>query len=307
MALLTPTPYITPEILTSAATGISWATIPARNSTPAQQIAEQWNICRRATAMIDTEINQILRATISTETLVCPDYRVTVRNSTGAANILLARKPILEVVSGQVAYLNPPLQYQTIPSNAFVINQPSPGVYNSTVPGDAAESGQSITLGAGYVTWRNGRQGQMLKVSYVSGYPHAALTVNAAAGSSSLTVDDVTGWAPVTTGGPGATGRVDDAGNQEVISVLASSATAGPGVLTLASPLSFAHAAGTVISSLPEQIVQAAILFAVSQALVRGATATGVQTMSGGMVHGDNPQAYATEAELLCKPYRRMT
>jgi hypothetical protein len=308
MAILTPAPYITPQILTNAATGINWQTLPSRNSTPAQQEAEQWNICRRATAMIDTEVNQRLRATISTETLLAPDYRVTISSVNATAYILLARQPILEVIGGQWAFNLPPLNYQPIPANAFVVNQPSPGVYGSTVPGDAGESGQSVTLAPYYVTWWNGRKGIFLQVSYVSGYPHSVLTVDADAGESVFSVDDVTGWAPVTTAGPGASGLVYDAGNEESVHCQATSATSGPGTLILTEPTAFTHQAGTLVSSLPPQLMQAAILFAVSQALVRGSTATGVATSGiGGTIHGDAPEAFAAEAELLCRAYRRVT
>ena len=306
MAIMTPVPYITPEILVNAPTGISWQTIPSRNSTPAQQVAEQWNICRRASAMMDVEVNQRLRATVSTETLLAPDFRVTVVPSVQTAYVLLARKPILEIISGAYAYNIPPLNWVSIPANAFVINQPSPGVYGSLTPGDAAESGQSVTVAPGYITWQNGRKSQFLKVTYISGYPLCQLTADAPAASTSLTVDDVTGWAPVVSGGPGAAGTVYDAGNEEVLTTLTTSAVTGPGQLILSAPTAFAHQAGTLISSMPTQLMQAALLFAVSQALVRGATATGVQSLAGTAIHGDSPQAYATEAELLCKPYRRM-
>jgi hypothetical protein len=302
-----PTPYITPEILTNASTGISWNTIPARNSTPAQQVAEQWNICRRATAMVDVEINQTLRATYSTETFLCPDYRVTQLSGPGTAYILLSRKPILGVVSGQIAFNNPPLQFTSIPGTSFFVNQPTPGNFGSSIPGDAAESGQSITMGTGFLSWANGRKGQVLQVTYLSGYPHTSLTSVAAGGSMTLTVDDCTGWGPLAGGALGASGRIDDAGNEETFNVASASVTEGPGTLTLSSALQFTHGQGTVVTSIPSQLIQASILFAVSQALVRGATATGVPSMSGGIIHGDSPAAYASEAELMCKPYRRTT
>lgn len=305
--LLMPAPYVTPEVLTQAVTGISWDTIPARNSTVAQRNSELWNICNRASAMVDAEVNQRLRATLSTEEFLGPDYRVTVRSSTNAVNVLLSRKPVLEVVSGRWAYANPPLSWQDIPANAFVVNQPSPGIYG-TVPGigDAGESGQSITLGGGYVTWWNGRNGMFLSVTYVAGYPHCILTAPATAGSMTVTVDDCTGWFR-SSGPPGATAPVYDAGNEETIGCAGTTVTAGPGTLLLNAPLSFDHPAGTLISAMPAQIMQAAILFAVSQALVRGATATGVQSLTGTVIHGDAPEVFASEAELLCKPYMRVT
>lgn len=307
MAQQFPAPYITPEILTNAATGISWSTIPARNSTPAQQIAEQWNICRRATNMVDAEVNQTLRATQVTETFLSPNYRVTLMPSTGAARVLLSRKPILTVLSGTVAPANPPLVTIAIPAASFLVVQPSPGIYGAVTAGDAGESGQSVMIGAGYVSWQNGREGQVLQLTYLAGFPHCSLTAAAAAGAGTITVDDCTGWGPAVPGGPGAFGRIEDAGNQETGSVLSASAVSGPGTLTLAGTLSFAHPAGTVLTALPPQVTQAAILFAISQALLRGATATSVQSLSTSMVHGDHPATYASEAELLLKPFRRMT
>lgn len=304
--VLLPAPYIVPEILINAATGISWETLPSRNSTPAQKYAEQWNICRRATAMIDVEVNQRLRATTSTETLLAPDFRVTVAPATQTGYVLLARKPILEVLSGQVAFNSPPLQYVSIPSTAFVVNQPTPGVGGSFSTGDSAESGQSITIAPGWITWQFGRKSQFLQVTYVSGYPHSALTADAAAGSTILNVDDTTGWAPQVTGGPGGQGEIYDAGNEETFAVSNTSVASGAGTLTLTTPTFFEHPVGTLVSSLPAQLMQAAILFAMSQALMRGATATGIQSMTGGEIRGDTPEYFASEAELLCKPYRRM-
>ena len=306
--LRTPAPYITPEILRNSVTGISWQTIPARNSTAAQQEAEQWNICQRASAMVDAEVNQRIRATVSTETFLGPDYRVTVRGSTNAVNVILSRKPILEVTAGQWAYANPPLTWSAIPADAFVVNQPSPGIY-AGVPGigDAGESGQSVTLGGGYITWWNGRNGMFLKISYVSGYPHCILTQDAPAGSTALTVDDCTGWYPSTLPPPGASGIVYDAGDEETIECIGTSVTAGAGSLLLGAPTAFEHQAGTLISTLPAQLMQATILFAISQAIVRGATATGTQSLTGTAIHGDAPEVFASEAELLCKPYARVT
>ena len=44
-------PYVTPQMLISAPTGISWNTIPpGANVSPIQRLAEQANICGRATS-----------------------------------------------------------------------------------------------------------------------------------------------------------------------------------------------------------------------------------------------------------------
>ena len=46
---------------------------------------EMWNMCGRATARVDGYVNQVLRATVDTELLYGPDYRVTVGPASGGA------------------------------------------------------------------------------------------------------------------------------------------------------------------------------------------------------------------------------
>ena len=57
---------------------IDWSTIgePTADPTPAQNMAEIWNMAARATARADGYTNQTLRATADVELLHGPDYRV---------------------------------------------------------------------------------------------------------------------------------------------------------------------------------------------------------------------------------------
>src|SRR6185437_2544189 len=111
-------PYISPETLTSAPTGIDWTGIPVGDDiTAAENVNEQWNMIRRATDRVDGYCNQIMRATLDTELLHGPDYRVTVGPASGGmvpspywggsnatnARIILARCPVLEVTNVQVS------------------------------------------------------------------------------------------------------------------------------------------------------------------------------------------------------------
>ena len=105
----------------------------------------------------------------------------------------------------------------------------------------------------------------------------------------------------------GATGTVYDAGLQEVIQCTAASATSGPGTLTLAAPLQNGHSAGTMVSTLPASVVQAAILFCVSQALARGSTTTGVLQAPGTRMQGGGGAAdKAKQACAMLAPYKRV-
>jgi hypothetical protein len=309
MALSGLTPYVTPYVLQNAPTGISWKSIPSRDATPPQQQAEMQNICIRATSMIDTICNNVLRATVDTEQMYGPDFRMTVNRYTQVTRIELSRYPITQVLGGQ--YSNAaqfPPQWIPLAADLFMVERPSVGIYGTSSPAWAADGGQSILVAPGYLTWLNGRQGFVIQVTYVNGWPHASMTAAADIGDQDIQVDDVCGWAPSEPGGTGATGIVYDGANQETIQVLASSASQGPGVLTLSAPLQAAHDGDIMVSALPAQIIQAAILFATSEALVRGATATTINTIAG----GSDPTVGAGHYELsamaheLCMPFRRV-
>lgn len=307
------TPYVTPEILTQAPTGISWSTIPpGRDVTYEMRLAEQANICQRATAQVDAYCNQVLRASIDNEQYSGPNFRMTIQNGTGNTRMILQRWPILQVISVQVAANAVfPRQWTSLSSNMWDIEWPPLGIYGTNAPSSAGEGGQSIVLAPGTTSWYLGRNGYLIKVSYINGWPHTGLTAAAVAGATSISVDDCTGWAITSeaTGVTGATGTVYDSGAQEVVQVTAASATSGPGTLTLASPLTFNHDTGVMVSTLPQSIIWATILFCTSIALTRGATSTTVQTIPGGGgssgTGAKEPSDVAGEAELLLNPFRR--
>lgn len=301
------TPYITPALLIAAVTGISWSTIPTRGAAPEEQLAEQLNICARATSLVDTECNQALRATVDTETWTGPgDFRCQLQ-PTGVTRLLASRGPVTAVVSGQVSSAAAfPRSWSTIPANQFEPENPLIGVYGTSAPGDAGGGGQGILVAPGWVGWGFGRQSVRLQAVYVNGWPHASLTTAAAVGDTVLHVDDITGWA-------GAAGTIADGGRQENVSVTAvtpttTGAISGPGTLTLASAVAYTHVRGVLCTTLPGNAVQGAILYACSQALIRGATATTIQTISGTATGqaGGSPQALAAMAAAMVHPYKRV-
>ncbi|MGW7001428.1 hypothetical protein ACWGCW_01025 [Streptomyces sp. NPDC054933] len=300
------TPYITPATLTAAPTGISWGSIPNPKATVDQQYAEQLNICGRATAMVNGYCNVPLRATIDTEMVTGPgDFRFQLQ-PTGRARLLLSRPPVVQVISGQWTPATAfPAQWTAIAASQFRIEKPLMGVYGTSTPGGSGEGGQAVLLAPGVVNWAFGRQSCDVEVTYLNGWPHASLTAAATKGAQTLTIDDVTGWT-------GAAGTMHDAAGQEAISVTAvtpstTGALSGPGTLTLAAPLNYAHQPGVLVTTLPGTVIQATIMFATSQALIRGATATTVQALPGSRSSSGTrgPDDLIAEARQMLQPYRR--
>lgn len=301
------TPYCTLPELLSAPTGISWSTIPPGQSVTApQRQAEQLNILGRATARADGCVRQTLRATVAEEQLYGPDYYLTVQNGSGLGRAILSYWPVLSVTSVQVSPNSFPRSWVTVPAGYYDIERPVIPVYGSVAPSAVPIGGQAILIARNYVAWCNGRNGFAVKVGYVNGWPHTSLTGPVTAGATSLPVDDCTGWAITGEfGQAGAAGLVYDSGFQETVQVTAASVPAGPGTLTLSSPLLNSHQAGVMVTTLPQSVIDATILFSVAQALQRGATSTTVHAIPGGTGGGaDNPDIVIKRGEALLAPFR---
>jgi len=308
------TPYITPQMLTTAPTGIAWNIIPFPKANTPQMLAEQTNICWRATDIVNNYCNQVLRATADTEYLSGPNYRVTVQTGSGTGRAILQRSPVLQVLAVSLSPNSSfPRQWTTLASTAYDVEVPIIGVYGSVAPSAAGEGGQAILIAPGAVNWWNGRHGWRLAISYVNGWPHTSLTQTASAGATTLHVDDVTAFA-------GAAAFVYDGAESETVSVSTVAADsplilpvsgvsvpAGPGTLTLSSPLSFQHNAGIVVSSMPQDIIWATILAATTQALESGIDAITIQNVPGSMtVGGHGVSDLTTQYEVILGPYRRV-
>jgi hypothetical protein len=305
------TPYVTPAILQQAPTGVSWNSIPSGSQvTPQQRTAEQWNIAQRASSQADSYCNQVLRATSNTEYIQGPDYYATVQQATQNMRVILSRWPVTGVTAISVSANQFPRQWTALPAGYWDVETPVLGVYGSVAPTGSGQGGQSVIFstqaGGG---WWLGRNGYIFQITYVAGWPHCGLTTAVVAGAESIAVDDCTGWAlPSESGTVGATGNVyDPGGAQETVQVTASSVTAGPGNLTLASPLQYSHPVGTMVSTMPPSIQWATTLFSAAIALTRGATASSIHTIPSG-ASGDvkGPTGLVEEAELLLHGYRRV-
>lgn len=284
------TPYITPAVLRSAPTGIDWTTIPNRLADPRAQQSEQANICVRATSLINGVVGQVLKATLDTEYFSGPDYRVTITQSTGNLRVLCSRWPILQVVAAAVTPDTFPRNWVTIPASQMDIEKPPIGLFGAAQAADVPDGDQAIIIGSGYMYWYPGRNAYRLWVQYVNGWPHTSLTQAASAGDTVLQVDDITGWGPSiydpVNSTSGATGIMYDGIYQEVAicaaATAADSTLAGPGTLTLNTPLIYDHNPGVLFTTMPRSVMNATIDMASSLALERGASATTVQSVSGG-------------------------
>ena len=315
------TPYCSPEQLIQAPTGVDFFSIPPGSPltgvVPQANTAELANVCARATDLCDQAAHQPLRATIDTLPLYGPGApRVYVPRNYGTqpATLIMTRWPVLEVVSVQYSPNSLPYSWSTVPSGLAVPAYPPTGLYGSSAPAAAGEGSQAIKLAAGYVTWQYGPLGFAVLTEYANGWPHCGLTAAATAGATTLSVDDCTGWVitPAFPGGAaGATGTVYDAASQEVVHVTAASATSGPGTLTLSAPLAYNHAAGVIVSTMPQAIGWASILFCCEIAMERGATAMTMMEIPGREVaqRAGVDTSYGSPAmwaEAILKPYSRI-
>jgi len=304
------TPYITPGMLTSAPAGIAWQVIPTLTADSAAQLAQLDQVCWRATSLVDTYCHQPLRATVTTQTDTGPGLsRIAVDRHTDTGTIITRYSPVAEVLAVQLSPTRAfPPQWTAVPAGQYrprhpVVTSPNP------TPVTTPSGGNLIDVAPGHITGRHGRGGWNVQCTYISGWAHTNLTAPATAGAVQVSVDDVTGWAA-------ATGFCYDGPDTEVITATTATATqpaqlpngagtvqAGPGTLTLASPLTHDHPAGTVFSALPTAVIQASILLATVQAL-EGIDAIATQSMTGQLAGGTG--ALATEAEMILDYYRRV-
>lgn len=270
----------------------------------------------RATSIVDTYCNQVLRATVDVEYLTGPGApRVGVEADTCIGTLVMRRWPVIDVLAIQTSPNRSfPRVWSTVPATAYEPTFPLLNSLSDTAAATIPDGGASITVAPGYIPpLRCGRNSTRICVSYTNGWPHTSLTAAASAGATSLTVDDVTGWA-------GASGFVYDGASTEpasVASVSASSplalpngagtAQAGPGTVTLSSPLVYAHPAGAVFSALPANVLWATVLAAAAQALESGMDSIAMQTLSGATSSsGQGVEDLQATYEALLDPFRRI-
>lgn len=295
------TPYVTATMLTSHPAGLAWNTVPTLTADTQQQVAQLQQVCWQATSAVDRYCHQPLRATVATETATGPGMpRVSSDRASSKGTIITRRWPVTSVQAVQTSLSSAfPAAWSAVPSGLWKIRNPVI-LSAAPTPGTGPQGGNVIDVAPGYITWDYGRGGWDVMWSYTHGWPHAGLTGAAQVGAQTLAVDDVTAWA-------GAVGFVYDGTSTELVEVTAATATtpvtlpgvggtvqAGPGTLTLAQPLGFAHTAGAVVSALPPDVIRAAALQAAVLAL-ETIDAIATQSLSGQMAGGTGVLAEAVE------------
>ena len=318
MSLLYPagqTPYLGRAELTSAPTGITWATLP-----PGSQVTEQQRIAERSTSSaarprgLTGTVNQVLRATIDTEQISGPDYRVTIQVGAGNGRVILPRWPVLSITQVQVSPKAFPRQWTTVPAGYYDIEHPVSGLYGTVAP---RRRRRRRPVGPHLRRLRQlvqRAQRRPAACQYINGWPHTCLTAAAPVSRArmSIAVDDCTGWAITGEfGQQGAAGIIYDSGQQETVQVTAASATSGPGTLTLSSALQFTHASRRHGHPLPQSVIDAMILFSAPRRSMRGATSTTVHQIPGGAGGTAGGKArgpaedYITAGRETLRPFRR--
>lgn len=309
------TSYVTPQMLTNAPTGVSWSIIPMPRADTASQLAEQTNVCWRATSMVDTYCNQVLRATVDNEYLTGPGSpRVGIQRDTGNGLLVMRRWPVTDVLAVQTSQNRTfPRTWSTIPAGLYEVQNPLLNEFTDTASATGPDGGSSILVAPGYIVDWYGRNGLRVLVSYTNGWPHTSLTQAASVGDSVLHVDDVTGWT-------GASGFAYDGAQTETVAVSSVAATTplalpngvgtaqtGPGTITLSSPLAYAHAKGAVVSALPANVLWATVLAAATQALESGITSVSIQNIPGSQTTGGHGVSdLEDQYKELLDPYKRV-
>ena len=322
------TPYVSVQMLVDAPTGVSWSLLPKPKATTAQNYAELNNCLWRATSMVDTYCRQVLRSTLAVEYLNGPGVpRCNVDPNTGNGVLQTRWWPVTEVLAIQVSSSrNFDNNWTPVTAGQWRIRHPLISIGDSA-SATAPDGGWTVDVAPGWITWQacgrgpvpgswsggGGRGGTQVQISYLNGWPHTSLTEDADEGATEVSVDDVTGWTA-------ASGFVYDGSATEAMSGQSVAATtpvtlpydagtaqAGPGVVTLSTPLNFGHQAGTVVSALPADVIYATILAAAVQALTGGTDAITIQSIGG---EHSSPQPTADgmtkQYQALLNEYRRI-
>lgn len=294
--------------------------MPSASAT--QQLTSQMDICMRATASAEAFLNQQVRCTIDVQTENAPSRnRVWLDAATGVVRFMANHFPVLDIIAAKTSPSGTfPRSYQDVAANMWEVDDPPSINTGSAVTGGDGQGGNVILFAPGTLNYMHGKKGFRIVVTYLNGWPHAGITAAMLANATTVHVDDVTGWS-VTTADEPITCPIYDGANTEVVQVVGVASTTngttglsayGPGVLTLAAGTGNAHAgltsgvANCLISTLPATIMTAVIKMAVSEALVRGATATSVQRNQGQTTKsGSHGDLYLEGCELLL-PYRRV-
>ena len=285
-------PYITPSMMLESNYGIDWGSYPKPGATAAAQVSAQLEICAMVTSEMDS-LSLTLRANIDTETEQGPDFIITTR-ANGWARFRLSNWPVLQVLCARVSPSSAtPPTWTSIPLDSLMSDHAGITLSGTIVPSGASPGPSAVLIGPGYVNWANGRNGYLVEVSTITGFPVCGIDQTALVGSTSLHVDDITGW---WNGINGATGTLYDPPYREQVSIIGSTpdtvgSVSGPGTLTLSQGLQFTHTPQVgkpgqpdqriLLSTFPATLIQAGFYLATYYGLIRGATGATMQSSRG--------------------------
>lgn len=249
-------PYLTAEEYRRAPSGVDASALVPGDA--AASVAELGNVIARASSWIDQQCNQVLSATVDTES---GRFRV---GRDGLLRVHCRHSPIVAVTGfsygAQGSALSPvtDLSRVWVEDSAFVV----PLIGARSWRGPIEFGGVLRPGGEAYCQWE-----------YVSGWPNTTLAQVAAVGATQITVTDGTGIIP------GGQVTLYDNNSTETVTV-AAGYTFGAATVPLAAPLQFAHdTIGISVSALPQVIKQAAVL--TTSALIKTRSASAI--VMGGM------------------------
>lgn len=248
--------YLTTTELAGLLSGVNWGTLFTGTGQPA---AGQAQLCMQASDEVDRICAEnvfeaakpyTLHATLDTEVATTNQRERVLINDEGNLSFLCAYRPVITVIAATV-----------VPVVGAGMTGGTPWTVDLT---NIGVDGREVTL-YGYFSYYKGA-GVPLRVNltYLNGFANAVLTAQAAAGATSLLLDDLTGFTP------GQVVRIYDAGSVApedivVASTFVPPTTTGPnpGSLPLTAGTEATHAAGIRVSAMPASVQQAALYLAI--------------------------------------------
>ena len=282
--------YLTVQEFKNAPTAIDCSNI-IPGGTQAVNDAELTNVIRRASSWV----NQIckmatLEATTTTET------KEVKMNSTGLIRVHPDMIPIITLLDTVQYKISPMNDWNPLAIADMDIFARYFVIYDLAEIMIAPQGVQPFSFMPYRTPYQQARAKNIpiiLQYTYVNGYPNTTLSENAIAGASTITVKNVTGMVNQTL-------TIYDSNFTEDVVVRS---VAG-NVVTLASPLLFAHLSGVAVSALPDSVKQATIILTAFLIEQRGALSIsmGEQTVQG--IKGSSGAGVEIAKELL-KPLLR--
>jgi len=280
-------PYLTVAEYKQAPTSVDVDDLVGGGSMALNDV-ELGNVLARASSWIDTHCNQVLAATEDTETLRGRASR------DGFLRIHPRYSPVVAVTSA--SFGSNPQAMQSLDVTTAWIEDAS--VVFPLIASNASFLGP-IQFSRIYQPLAE----QFISITYVNGYANSLVASNVNAAVSSLPVTDIVGFYP------GQRFALYDGVSSEQCVVASTFAVgSGPGSVTLASPLQYAHNAGVSASALPPAVKQACIYMTNVILKSRGNAALTIQRIEIGQYTGNNPivaNDYSMACDLL-KPFRRI-